>query len=116
MQLSPLSPPAPISTTAPSAAAEGGSRPLRIGLVLVVNLGLAVAVVQFFWHLPGNGWGWPFSGSIAAHSLLSAPRCIAVSSGMLTALAIRRQWLGLLLAGLVSVLDGYAAVFALWTF
>src|SRR5438105_5125949 len=99
MQLSPLSPPAPISTTAPSAAAEGGSRALRIGLVLVVNLGLAVAVVQVFWHLPRIWWTWAFPSSIAVHSLLSAPRCIAVSSGMLTALAIRRQWIGLIVAG-----------------
>jgi hypothetical protein len=101
----------PTNTTSEIERASGP----RICVVFMLNLALIVAALAAWWYLLSNASNGGLRWRIISESVGSfAPRCIGVASGLLTVLAIRRQWLGLLLAGLLGTVHAYAYDFALW--
>lgn len=96
----------------PSTAVAARTKAMRLGVVFVVNLTLALLLNltcgSFVRYQPGLVW------RLALEVGAFGPRCFAVCSGMLTVLAIRRQWLGFLLGGLVGAAHAYICLLAPW--
>jgi hypothetical protein len=85
---------------------------IRLGIVFALNLALTVLAVWAGFKFLEGFWSWAGPWRQASLAVDFVARCSAVATGLLTVLAIRRQWLGLLVAIALSLLHAYAFVFA----